>query len=112
MPAVGRGRHRIVYAMDHDETVPHGTVDYKTLFLGACALVLALSGGLIGYWNSTSTLDIGQVRAATVEQWKQIRDLDRTLLDLRARHDALRDITNDQEGRLRELERRISKLER
>lgn len=98
--------------MEHDEPVWHGTVDYKTLFLGACALVLALGGAFIGYWNSTSTLELEQVRVAAHEQWKQLRDLDRTLLDLRARHENLRDITADQEGRLRELERRLSKLER
>lgn len=97
--------------MDHEssDTRP---VDYKTLFLGACTLVLALGGALVGYWNSTSNGELASLRASNTEQWRQIREYHNSLLEIRAKYEWLRDQTGDQEGRLRDHEKRLNKLER
>ena len=85
-------------------------VDYKTLFLGACSLIVLLCGGLYSVWV-TSLQQAADSNARTNEkQWERLRELSDAMRDLRVRQDRILFDTNDQERRLRDMEKIILKL--
>ena len=97
-----------------------GAVDYKVLFVGACTLLLVLGGGLVGLYSRTSDNrflelkhaidgDIGELRRINETQWSRLNTIHDALIGSAARIDHLRESTNDQETRIRELERELKR---
>lgn len=85
--------------------VSPGTVDYKTLFMGCSLLVSILGGGLYSLWVSKSDSDIESNHTTNLAQWERLRFLNDALIELKSKHDTLRTNVDDQEVRLRSLER-------
>lgn len=91
---------------ESSESHEAGTVDYKTLFLGACMLISVLGNGFAIYVvsaiNDTNRL-----------QWQRLKELDEAITDLKnvdktnaSDRGYLRRDTDDQEIRIRALEHR------
>ena len=100
---------------EHDRPVQGmsiGAVDFKTMFMGSCLLVSLLGGGLWTYWNHVRDEQILSIESSNREQWKLLREMGEVSIHLQAREesirrelDGLRKDTDDQESRLRSLER-------
>ena len=82
-----------------------GTVDYKTLFFGACALVSLLGGGAFSLWHEGAD----DLRRVSSDHGQQISDLGNRLYTATARVEALERVGQDREERLRALERQLWK---
>lgn len=105
----------------HDRSAVSGAVDYKVLFLGSCTLVLVIGGGLVGLWSRTNDNrilefkqaldgDIGELRRIDSSQWDRIHSLHEAIIGNTARIDQLRYQTNDQEDRIRVLEKELKRV--
>lgn len=60
-----------------------GGVDYKTLFLGSCTLIVILGGGFYGVWSRGAEQAAETNRATNAEQWDRITKLEAGAVDAR-----------------------------
>ena len=75
---------------------------YKWLLGGACALVLLLAGALVGLWSGSMERALDEIRESQRAIWKTLAER----ASLPGRTDELEERTDDQELRIRTLERR------
>lgn len=80
------------------------TVDYKTLFLGACVLVSVLGGSLWGLWDSNHSGEVDEARRSNELQWQRLRELNDKVIENSGSVRYLAERTIDQEDRIRQLE--------
>jgi hypothetical protein len=78
------------------ESGDKGSVDYKTLFLGAAVLVNLLVGGFWSYWNAQNSDAIDALRHINELQWTRLQ--------------VLNDLVLDHAGRIRSLEKNYDDL--
>lgn len=60
-----------------------GGVDYKTLFLGSCTLIVILGGGFYGVWSRGAEQAAETNRTTNAEQWDRITKLEAGAVDAR-----------------------------
>jgi hypothetical protein len=60
-----------------------GGVDYKTLFLGSCTLIVILGGGFYGVWSRGAEQAAETNRTTNAEQWDRIAKLEAGAIDAR-----------------------------
>ena len=80
-------------------------LDYKTLSVAACALVVILGGGLIGLWNHGIEQALYRLTDTSAKQWERISQLQDRLGTATSRIEQLEKYTEDQEQRIRLIER-------
>jgi hypothetical protein len=88
----------------NDPTDSARTVDYKTLFLGACVLVSLLGGSIWGLWNSNHHGELEESRKSDDLQWIQLRTLSDKIIENTGTIRYLQERSIDQEKRLRDIE--------
>lgn len=95
----------------HDDDALVGrAVDYKTLFMGACTLLVLLAGGFAGFWNRGTSQAIEDNRATNDRQWDHIFTLEQRLSEYGEQVKRLKEDGRDREERVRELERLTARM--
>ena len=94
---------------EHEGTPLSRSVDYKTLFMGACALVAVLGGGFFGFWSDTTQQQAQSNRDSNQRQWIKLSDIERQHFVYQGRLEILEKRTDDQEQRLRDMERQLAR---
>lgn len=96
-----------------------GGVDYKTLFLGSCTLVVIFGGGFYGLWSRGAEQASEANRATNAEQWERITKLEAGANDSRfeiyrlsQEVERLRQVIESNTKVIRDLERALMSLER
>ena len=81
---------------ERDATAQEVKVIFSRPFLGACGLIIALCGVVVGLWSSAIERDLNEIRATLNAH----ASLPPRTIELERR-------TDDQEGRLRAIERQM-----
>lgn len=87
-------------------------VDYKTLFLGSCALIVMFGGGFIGLWNRGAEQAAEDNRATNQKQWERIADLEQRVIGTEYKITQLQQGVETNTRILREIERAVMAMER
>ena len=94
--------------MAHDDEsnarTGNGVLDLKTVLGAACTGLVLLAGVTWGVISSQRADEIDINRSTNAKQWERLADLNNTLIELRTKHDNLKQTVDDQESRLRTLE--------
>lgn len=99
--------------MADDHKLSEGfSIDYKTLFLGACAVISMLSSLVYGFWTSRTEQATEDSRTTNELQWQRLQQLSDKLLEQGAQLQQLRREADDKEERLREIERGVAREQR
>lgn len=95
--------------MDHDDEAAQQawTGLYRWLFTGACAVILGLAGTLVGVWSSGVEQALVTLRTTQDAIWKTVNERN----SLPGRTSEVERRTDDQEARIRVLERQVWKRE-
>ena len=80
----------------HEDKTDEIDALFSRPFLGACGIIIALCGMVVGLWSSSIERDINGIRLTLNERASLI-----------PRTTELEKRTDDQEGRLREIERSL-----
>ncbi len=91
---------------EHLERPLNGLMDYKTAFYSACGLIVILGGGAWGIWNTNAQGDIDDLKRVNQLQWERLSASHDAILLLRTAVEQSQKILDDQETRIRALERR------
>lgn len=81
-------------------------VDYKTLFMGACSVVVFLGGGMVSLWNHSSDQSNTEKRNTDERQWEHIGRINDSVIEHRADISSTLRHMADLEARVLALERR------
>jgi hypothetical protein len=86
-------------------------VDYRTLFLGACALISILGGGYWVLYTTQQSIINADMDKTNTFQWNRIQIINDFVLSHTAHIELLEKAHDDIESRLRKLESSIAVLE-
>jgi hypothetical protein len=70
-----------------------GGVDYKTLFLGACSLVVLLGGAAIGLWNSGAQRNTDRLQQTVDKLTERVTEVEARQREYRYRIEYLERLT-------------------
>jgi hypothetical protein len=79
-------------------------VDYRTLFLGACAVISILGGGYWSYYTTQQSAANDDMERTNQLQWQRLQVINDLVLSHTAHIGSLEKNHDDQEDRIRKLE--------
>lgn len=97
----------------HGPPAPLGVnVDYKTLFMGSCTLIVVLGGGLYGLWTRGAEQAAEDNRTTNSKQWQRLAELETRVAAYEYKVTRLQQDVEVNTKLIRDLERSLMMLER
>lgn len=95
----------------HHEAYEEVALDYRTLFMGCCSVIVLLSGSVYGLWSRGLDQAAEDTRATNIRQWERIAQLEARQIELAEQLKSAIKSGDDREARLRHLERLVTQRE-